>query len=169
MTDEQPARLFAEGEHHELVRGLNRIRDVATGIGRVATPELSVEVIDVLHWLEATFEPHLAWEDRWLYPEIDRRLGTPWATRAARFDHHQIRTLAERLRGDRTRLGEDLHTAHEELRADLFGLAALILAHMEREERFLLPLLDEPPLEPPVEVTGSWAALDELAGSAGRR
>lgn len=144
MTDEQPARLFAEQEHHELVRGLNRIHEVASGIDRVATPTLSDELIDVVHWIERTVEPHLAWEDRWLYPEIERRLATPWATCAARFEHGAIRGLGDGIRKDRIALGTDLHAAREDLRAHLFGFETLLRTHIEWEERFLVPVLDEP-------------------------
>jgi hemerythrin-like domain-containing protein len=147
MTDEQPDRLFAEREHLELARGLNRIHEVASHVDHVATPTLSDELIDVVHWLDRTLEPHLAWEDRWLYPEVERRLGTPWATCAARFEHGTIRGLGDRLREDRLALPTDLHAAREELRAHLFGLETLVRTHVEWEERYLLPVLDEPALE----------------------
>ncbi|HET7030932.1 MAG TPA: hemerythrin domain-containing protein [Candidatus Limnocylindrales bacterium] len=144
MTIEQPARLFAQREHGELIRGLNRIRDLACSIGHVPTAEVSDGVITVVHWIEHTLWPHLAWEEHWLYPEIELRLETPWATRAARFDHGQLRERSDRLRFDRLGLTADLHGAREELRGDLFGFEALVRAHIEREEQFLLPLLDEP-------------------------
>ena len=41
-------------------------------------------------WLEHELKPHLAWEDRWLYPQLDEIAGTPWATRLPRFEHRQI-------------------------------------------------------------------------------
>jgi hypothetical protein len=135
---------FAEHEHRDLVRGINRIHDVACEIGRRSTPELSVDVLDVLHWLDGTLEPHIAWEGAWLYPEIDARTGTPWATRAARFDHQQIREMAARLRADQHLLGNGRGGDHQaDARCHLFGLEALLRAHIEREERLLIPLLDD--------------------------
>jgi len=140
-----PARAFAEHEHRELTAGINRLHEVACGIGRSATPDLRVRVLDVLHWLDQTLEPHVAWEEGWLYPEVDLRSGSPWATRAARFDHLQIRDLIGRIRAEREALGRSERLdRHEELRCHLFGLEALLRAHIEREERFLIPLLDEP-------------------------
>lgn len=133
---------FTEHEHRELVRGIDRIHDVACAIGGWLTPDQSVRVLDVLAWLDHELEPHVSWEESWLYPEIDARTGTPWATRAARFDHGQIRDMAARLRSDQHLLLQD--RAHErlpELRCHLFGLEALIRAHIEREERYLIPLL----------------------------
>jgi hemerythrin-like domain-containing protein len=135
---------FAEHEHQDLRRGINRIHDVACEVGQRPTPELSVDVISVLTWIHDMLEPHIAWEDGWLYPEIEARLGTPWATRAARFDHQQIRQMAENLTDDEIRLGN--HQAgggQAETRCHLFSLEALLRAHLEREERFLIPILAE--------------------------
>ena len=87
-------------------------------------------------------EPHAAWEEAWLYPEIDARTGTRWATRAARFDHQQIRELVARLRADQHFLGSGGGGGHQaDVRCHLFGLEALLRAHIEREERLLIPVL----------------------------
>jgi hemerythrin-like domain-containing protein len=135
---------FEEHEHRELVRGINRIHDVACEIGRRPTPELSIDVLAVLRWLDGTLEPHIAWEEAWLYPEIETRIGTPWATRAARFDHHQIREMADQLRADQPLLrSHETGDPQAEVRCHLFGLEALLRAHIEREERFLIPLLED--------------------------
>jgi hemerythrin-like domain-containing protein len=135
---------FEEHEHRDLVRGINRIHDVACEIGRRPTLELSVHVLDVLRWIDASLMPHIAWEEAWLYPEIEARIGSPWATRAARFDHQQIREMAARLRADQPLLGRpEAGDPQAEARCHLFSLEALVRAHIEREERFLIPLLEE--------------------------
>lgn len=135
---------FAEHEHRELIRGLNRIHDVACEIGQRSRLEVSVDVLNILAWLDSTLGPHVAWEEGWLYPEIDARLGTPWATRAARFDHQQIRVMTARLRSDQHVLNSrDAGDTLAETRCHLFYLEALLRAHIEREERFLIPLLEE--------------------------
>jgi iron-sulfur cluster repair protein YtfE (RIC family) len=160
MADMADARqavwAFTEHEHRELIRGINRIHDVACEIGGWATPELSLRVLDVLAWLDRDLEPHVAWEESWLYPEIDARTGSPWATRMARFDHRQIRDLATRLRADQHLLDRDReHERLVELRCHLFGLEALLRAHIEREERYLIPLLADDAWLPPADaVTG---------------
>ncbi len=139
---EEQVRVFEEHEHRELVAGIARIHEVACEVGRGARSDVSLHLLDLLHWAHRTLEPHVAWEDGWLYPEIDRRIGTPWATRAARFDHEQIRAIVARLESD-----EQALLRHEDpdrggqLRCHLFSLEALLTAHIEREERFLLPLL----------------------------
>jgi len=135
---------FTEHEHLDLMRGINRIHEVACEIGRRPTPELSVHVLDVLRWLDGALANHIAWEESWLYPEIDTRIGTPWATRAARFDHQQLRAMAARLRADQRALGSrETGDKDVETRCHLFGLEALVRAHIEREERFLIPLLGD--------------------------
>jgi len=141
---DQAVWAFTEHEHRDLARGINRIHDVACEVGLRATPELSVHVLGVLGWLGGTLEPHIAWEEAWLYPEIETRTGTPWATRAARFDHRQIREMTAQLRTDHALLsGKEAGDSRAETRCHLFGLEALLRAHLEREERFLLPLLEE--------------------------
>jgi hemerythrin-like domain-containing protein len=138
---------FAEHEHRDLVRGINRIHDVACEIGHRPAFELPVHVLGVLQWLDSVLEPHLAWEESWLYQEVEARIGSRWATQAARFDHREIRDMAARLRADQILLSRDVSgDQHADARCHLFGLEALLRAHIEREERFLIPLLDDDPL-----------------------
>jgi hemerythrin-like domain-containing protein len=139
-----PVRNFAEHEHLELIRGINQIHDIAWEIGRTPTPTVSVRVLDVLRWVDTTLEPHIAWEEVWLYPDLDTRTGTRWATRSARFDHQQIREMVRLVRADQQTLhNHDAIDRDGQLRSHLFGLEALLRAHIEREERFLIPALDE--------------------------
>ena len=99
--------------------------------------------LEVLHWIDTVLEPHAEWEDRWLYPEIDRRAGTPWATRLMSFEHQQIRDAATTLASARARLHDAPSNARDiDVRAGLFALEAILRAHMAREERFLIPLLE---------------------------
>ena len=136
-------RTFAEHEHRELRPGIDRIHEVACAAGAVATPQLSLALLDVIRWVERVLQPHTAWEETALYPEFDRLAGTPWATKLMQFEHQQVRDLTGRLTVDHARLNEP-HGIHvvEEVRCHLFGLEAILRAHVEREERFLMPLLD---------------------------
>jgi hemerythrin-like domain-containing protein len=133
---------FIEDEHLDLLRGVNRMHEVGSEIGEHAVPELADHLVGVLRWARSVLEPHMAWEEAILYAEIDRRAGTPWATRTARFDHDQIRVLTARLRNDQHEL---VRQASPELQADirfdLSGLEVLLRAHLDREERFLIPIL----------------------------
>ena len=136
---------FAEHEHLDLARGIDRIHDVASVVGTLPNAELSTRVLGVLRWLDGTLGPHIAWEERWLFPELDARAGQPTTTLAARLEHRQIRELVARLRADLERL--DHRDVARDLKAatgsDLIRLEALIRAHLRREERFLFPLLED--------------------------
>jgi iron-sulfur cluster repair protein YtfE (RIC family) len=149
---------FAEREHRDLDRGLNRIHLVASEMARHATPELSSLVLGVLDWLHSTLEPHIAWEEAAAYPEIDIRAGTTWATRSARLEHRQIRARIARIRGDWESLRDAAHPeAKTEAQADLFALEALLRAHLDIEEQLLIPVLAEANATAPNRVAGSMA------------
>ena len=143
-SPQQAIWAYIEHEHRDLGRGINRIHEVACQVGRRAAPQLSADVLGVLRWFDTTLEPHMAWEEAMLYPEIDRRTATPWATRAARFEHHQIREVVAGLRaGNREVANHDTDDPQAGVRCRLFGLEALLRTHVEREERFLIPELTE--------------------------
>lgn len=139
-------RTFVEHEHRELVPGLSKIHEVACSVGSIPAIDLSRALREVMAWVDGVLRPHTAWEEQWLYPELDRRAGTRWATRLFQFEHGQIRDMTSRLDDDHTRLFEFGHIGADvaSIRCHLFGLEALLRAHIEREERFMLPLLDEP-------------------------
>lgn len=139
--DTLPEHDFVEHEHRELARGIDRIHEVGMLIG--TNEDLSIAALEVLHWVEAVLEPHAAWEDRWLYPEIDQRAGTPWATKLMSFEHVQIRDAVHALATARARFHDaPTKVGVIDVRARLFALEAILRAHMAREERFLIPLLD---------------------------
>src|SRR5690606_38478822 len=118
--------------------------DAARCVGHMAGSGTVLQVRDVLSWFERQLEPHLAWEESWLYPGIDRIAGTPWAARAMRLDHAQIRAGMQQLRDDEVAaVHEHTRATDEQIRCRLCALEAMIRSHVEREERLLLPLLGE--------------------------
>lgn len=140
----EAVRAFTEHEHFDLVRGINHIHEAARSVGQLAGAGSVLQVRDVLAWFERDLAPHLGWEETWLYPRIDEIAGTPWATRALRFDHAQLRDVIEGLRTDeRDAVHDHTRAVDERLRCRLFALEALVRAHVEREERLLFPLLAE--------------------------
>lgn len=135
---------FAEHEHRDLERGLDHLHDIACAIDDWVQPELPTRVVGVLDWFDHVLLPHAQWEESWLYPQIDERTGTTWTTLSARFDHRQIRHMADLVREDQHKLVAGQGSAAlPDLRCHLFGLEALMRSHIEREERFLIPLLVE--------------------------
>jgi iron-sulfur cluster repair protein YtfE (RIC family) len=137
-------RAFAGIEHRDLLPGLERVRTLASRVGRRAAPEVAHDLHEVVRWFHALVEPHLAWEEAWLYPELDRLTGSPWATRLARFEHARIRELASRLDADGERAVHE-PTPDEAARSvrDLLALETALRLHMEAEEGVLFPILDE--------------------------
>lgn len=136
-------RSFVDHEHHELAGGIDHIHEVACELPALSVPSMSSRIERVLHWVDTTLRPHMAWEESSLFAAIDDRAQTRWATRLIRFDHEQIRRQAERLRAHRSGLqhGPSSDTIVD-VRCDLFALEALLRASLEREETFLLPLLE---------------------------
>lgn len=135
---------FAMQEHRELLPWIERIHDVGCAIGHSAAGELAVSLHRVLVWLQGDLQAHAAWEEAWLYPEIDARAGTPWATRTMRFEHERIRAAVRRLAAEQSRLGHELTASQaSELACHVFGLEAVLRAHLECEECVLLPLLQD--------------------------
>lgn len=146
IHDAAAEEAFAMQEHRELMPGLDRLHEVGCAIGHVSAVDLAVSLHRVMVWLENDLEGHAAWEESWLYPEIDERAGTSWATRTMRFEHHQIRAAVRRLAAEQAALGHELTRAKAgELASHVFGLEAVLRAHIECEERVLLPLLEDPP------------------------
>jgi iron-sulfur cluster repair protein YtfE (RIC family) len=140
-----PERAFAGIEHRDLAPGLARVRSLAARVGRRAAPELAHDLHAVVRWFADVVEPHMAWEEAWLYPELDRLAGTTWATRVPRFEHGILTDMVSRLDRDGTLVvHQPTPEQAAELAAHLIALEALLRAHIEVEERILLPLLDEP-------------------------
>ena len=143
MDGRQAVHAFVEHEHAELTAGVARMHELACELPNRPASELLVAVGDVLRWVEETLRPHMAWEEAWLFPQIDAHAQTPWATRLVRFDHRQIARQAERLSSHRLDVRHGpAHAAAVELRSDLLALEALVRANIEREEEFLLPILE---------------------------
>ena len=143
--DSAAERDFELHEHRELLPWLDRIHDVGCDVGHVPVKDLAVSLHRVIVWLENDLAAHAAWEESWLYPEIDARAGTPWATRTMRFGHHQVRTAIRALAVEQAGLDHELTvTRSGHLASHIFGLEALIRHQLETEERVLLPVLDEP-------------------------
>jgi hemerythrin-like domain-containing protein len=134
---------FAEHEHRDLAPGIHRIHALARAGTEIPPAEWARSVLNIIDWVDTVLKPHVAWEDSWLYPEIARLAGTPWATRLMTFEHHQILDVARRLKADGDLLrGEPTRDGVAEHRGLLFQLEALLRAHIEREERFLIPQLE---------------------------
>jgi hemerythrin-like domain-containing protein len=137
-------RRFVEREHRELAAGVARIEDAAAAMEPATAHEASHRVRAALDWFAQQFEQHLAWEDGWLYPHLDRIGGSAWVTRLMRFEHDQIRGAFKELEAEWETLGPAPDRPRlAAVRRRLYGLACVIRGHMERESWVLEPLLGE--------------------------
>jgi len=140
---------FAAHEHRDLSAGLAYIGETVELAGDLTSAELWARLHRTLGWLEHDLKTHLVWEDTWLYPELDEIAGTPWATRLPHYEHRQIEALIAALEADSERwLGRSTPRTDADMVAHLSAIRAVIAGHIEREERFLLPLLEERPTTP---------------------
>ena len=135
---------IVEREHLALRAGLAMLEGAIDDAHRLTRPELADRITRTTSWLHREVLPHAAWEEAWLYPHADQATGSPWTTRALRFQHEQIRELAGAL--ERASV-----VAHEHwtpaivygLVAAMARLDALLSAHLAQEELSVLPVLEE--------------------------
>jgi iron-sulfur cluster repair protein YtfE (RIC family) len=135
-------RTFVDHEHQELRTAIAWVHEVTEGMSRMPVDQRSESIRRVLHWVDADLKPHMAWEESWLFPNIDDRAMPHWATGLVRFDHRQIAAKAERIRAHCAYGNPFPSSEVSTLVADLAGFEALMSAHIEREERFVMPLLE---------------------------
>ena len=135
-------RRFVEEEHRRLRTGLANLEEAILSAHRQTQSEAMGAVVRALHWLRRDVLPHAAWEEAWLYSHIDTQAGTPWATRALRFQHEQIREVATALENE-FQLAHEHWTGEQSLRlvVALTRLETLLAAHLAQEERMVVPLL----------------------------
>ena len=132
---------FVEHDHEELVIALDSIHEVAANLASLSPERKEASIAKLLSLVDETLQPHLAWEESWLCPEIDTRAQTTWVTRLVRFDHRQIADQANRVKAHQWHHDGPPRDTEAELFGDLLGLETLLRADLEREERFLIPLL----------------------------
>jgi hemerythrin-like domain-containing protein len=133
---------FATHEHRELRAGAGQIHEAADALGWTSNQHAADLIRGVRNWVQTVLVPHAAWEDAVVYPEIERRTGTEWSVKQARYEHYQIERAASQLTPDIEALDGPLtHNDTCEIRGHLLALEALLTAHIEREERFLFPLI----------------------------
>lgn len=136
-------RRFVDQEHRRLRAGLANLQDAIAGAHRLTQSAATDSVVRTLAWLRRDVLPHAAWEEAWLYSHVDTEAGTPWATRALRFEHEQIREVA-------TALENEFQADHEHWTSErafrvvvaLTRLETLVSAHLAQEERMVVPLLE---------------------------
>ena len=123
-----------EAEHVRLRRGLEHLRQAATGLETLDRTERRAEIREAVDFLEGPLARHAAAEETVLYPAVARLLRHPAAAQPMVFDHELVRAQARELAGADP---DDL----PHLRELLLSLYTLLDVHFRKEERFYLPLI----------------------------
>ncbi|HYK95089.1 MAG TPA: hemerythrin domain-containing protein [Candidatus Dormibacteraeota bacterium] len=131
-----------ERDHHALRMGLSNLEGTIEEAYRLSRGELADRTARATAWAHREFAPHAAWEEAWLYGRLDQATGSPWATRALRYQHEQIRELATALEiasvaAREHWTGDIVH----QVVAAMTRLHAVLAAHLAQEELFVVPLL----------------------------
>jgi iron-sulfur cluster repair protein YtfE (RIC family) len=121
--------------HQELRLRVEQIGAVARLIPELDPAARVAAVHPVLEFLRGELWRHAEAEERWLYPEVAHRLRHPLATATMKLDHTILRERIDDLAAGN---GRDA----EALQATLYGLEALLLAHLRKEEELYLPQLE---------------------------
>lgn len=142
-----PATEPLREEHRELLPSIEALKAAADAVGFSSLPAQREKANASYAFLTEHLIPHAEAEDRVLYAEIDRLIGTRGGTRATdtmRRDHVEVGRLTARLGELRENLLSRELTSEEqcELRRVLYGLHTLVNVHFAKEEEVYLPLLD---------------------------
>jgi iron-sulfur cluster repair protein YtfE (RIC family) len=136
---------FFMKEHAELDSGIEQLRETADLMFLEPTEELARDIEDCFGFVNGTLVPHAQAEEKLLYPEFERLLGTPVAMQLLAREHEEIIRLATELGayGPQPWQDELSHEERKHLRRLLYSLYALIRLHLTKEEEILIPLLEK--------------------------
>ncbi len=142
MATERTEPLRAE--HRDLVPKLDALRALGAGLDTWEPGREDEVLAEVIVMLRHHQLPHARAEEALLYPAVEQAMNAPGAMATMIADHREIARRIEALAG--TGAAIDGKTPRpdqlEDLRAQLLGLWAILLLHLEKEEDILLPILD---------------------------
>lgn len=127
-------------EHADLRQRLVQLESMVGSLPGAACDEQAKLITTVVRFLESHVKAHAQWEERVLYPVVDRQAGSgrePF-TASMRYEHRIISRWVDDLVREASRPVPDGRTFAR--RAD--NLLGLMTAHFEEEEAVLLPVLD---------------------------
>jgi hemerythrin-like domain-containing protein len=139
MTLTQPLR----DEHADLLPHLAELDTVAAGFAewQADTP---ARLDGIVEFLRGHLVPHARAEEAALYPRVEQAMSAPGATDTMKADHVEIVRRIDALAALVAAVdgGPASPDQAEQLRAQLYGLAAILALHFHKEEDVLLPVLD---------------------------
>lgn len=138
MTLTQPLR----DEHAELWPRVLEISAVAAAVGQW-NADVSARLRATVSFLHDHLLAHAAAEEAALYPRVEKAFGVAGVTETMVVDHRVIAAHVEALAELAGKAGgAPAPEVVERLKAELYGIAALLEVHFRKEEDVYLPRLD---------------------------
>jgi iron-sulfur cluster repair protein YtfE (RIC family) len=140
LTATEPLR----AEHRQFLPEIERLRATADDLAKVPSDSTIGQLDSLVAFLRNHLIPHAHAEEKVLYPEIARCLGSARATATMSADHEEVMRLIAELSELRDGVqGGRADRAHAiALRRVLYGLYAILKLHFAKEEDLYLPILD---------------------------
>jgi hemerythrin-like domain-containing protein len=135
----RPTESFRQ-EHVEIRAHLDHVRDWTGNLMQQAPDEQRKTARRIVAFFEEHIQPHAGWEEKALYPLVDRLAGGgehPF-TATMRHEHR----IVERWIGELAREVAKPRPDYRAFARRTDNLLGLITAHFEEEEDVLLPLID---------------------------
>ena len=134
---------------------IEELRAAADSLGLSTPEEAMASVRRAHHMLTDEIGPHEQAEERELYPALDRILGSPQATTTMSRGHAEITRQTRRLGQLLDDVGSDPPDEADiaDLRAQLYGLHAILRLHTGQEDESYLSLPDDTRDTPPRPLT----------------
>ena len=139
-ADNRPTAAFRT-EHVTKLEHLGHVETWAGALTTQPAAEQKRSAEKVLAFFEQDIKPHAAWEEKALYPVVDRIAGSgahPF-TSTMRHEHRIVERWIGELRAELEK--PKLDAKKFARRAD--NLLGLLRAHFEEEDEVLLPLIDK--------------------------
>lgn len=140
MTDERPTAGF-RAEHRGVQEHLRHVHDWVGALPTQQPSEQRKTAQKIASFFETHIKPHAEWEERFLYPVVDKLAGggSNRFTSTMRYEHRVVGRWIGELRAEADKPTVDAPRFAR--RAD--NLLGLIWAHFEEEEEVLLPFIDK--------------------------
>jgi hemerythrin-like domain-containing protein len=140
MTEQRSTAGF-RAEHREIQAHLRHVDEWVGALSAQPPAEQKKTAENVASFFEKHIRPHAEWEEKVLYPIVDKLAGSgPNAfTSTMRYEHRVVGRWIAELRAEADKAKID--AAKFSRRTD--NLLGLVWAHFEEEEEVLLPFIDK--------------------------
>src|SRR6185312_6924529 len=101
MTDERPTAAF-RAEHREVKEHLRHVQEWVGALPTEQPPEQRKTAQKIASFFEKHIKPHAEWEERFLYPEVDKLAGggPNLFTSTMRYEHRIVGRWTGELRAE---------------------------------------------------------------------